>query len=126
MVIHPLFVVVGVVALLVTIPGALLLLALLVLVVPGRLRVLRLVGFALVYFTLEVVVLIVALLARLASGFGWARTGGSWPSTTPSCVGSWACCAGSLRTSSRCGSNGPGWRLGVPMAIRAGCRISCW
>lgn len=38
---------------------------------PGRWRVLRLLGFALVYLLLEVVGLVVALVLWVASGFGW-------------------------------------------------------
>ncbi len=72
LVIDPVFVVVGIGLLLLTIPGVILVLALLPLVLPGRLRGLRLLGFGLVYFTMEVVVLIVAFLAWFASGFGWA------------------------------------------------------
>jgi 1-acyl-sn-glycerol-3-phosphate acyltransferase len=40
-------------------------------VVPGRWRVLRLLGFALVYLLLEVVGLTIALVLWVASGFGW-------------------------------------------------------
>jgi 1-acyl-sn-glycerol-3-phosphate acyltransferase len=40
-------------------------------VVPGRWRVLRLLGFALVYLLLEAVGLVIALVLWVASGFGW-------------------------------------------------------
>jgi 1-acyl-sn-glycerol-3-phosphate acyltransferase len=54
------------------IPVILLLVAVLSFALPGKLRLLRLFGFALVYLTVELVGLGVAFLLWIASGFGWA------------------------------------------------------
>lgn len=54
------------------IPAILVLVAVLSFALPGKLRILRLFGFALVYLTVEIVGLGVAFLLWVASGFGWA------------------------------------------------------
>ena len=62
----------GVWLLVLVIPVALMLVALLSFVLPGRLRVLRLAGFALVYTAMELIGLAVLFLLWVASGFGAA------------------------------------------------------
>jgi 1-acyl-sn-glycerol-3-phosphate acyltransferase len=54
------------------IPVILLLVAVLSFALPGKLRLLRLFGFALVYITVEIVGLGITFVTWLASGFGWA------------------------------------------------------
>ncbi len=72
LIIDPLFWVLGAALLLTAMPGLLILLAVLSFVLPGKLRVLRLLGFALVYLTIELIALPVALGSWVASGFGSA------------------------------------------------------
>lgn len=69
--IDPVFWVLGTALLLTVMPLLLVLLAVLSFVLPGKLRILRLLGFALVYLTLELIVLPIALCSWVASGFGW-------------------------------------------------------
>jgi 1-acyl-sn-glycerol-3-phosphate acyltransferase len=71
-VIDPLFWVVGLWLLVGGIPAIVLLVALVSFALPGKLRPLRLTGFALVYLTMEVVVLAATFLTWVGSGFGWA------------------------------------------------------
>lgn len=71
LVIDPVFWVIGTVVFLLTLP-ILVVVSVLVFVLPGQLRGLRLFGFALVFLAVEVVVLPVALCSWVASGFGWA------------------------------------------------------
>jgi 1-acyl-sn-glycerol-3-phosphate acyltransferase len=68
----PLMWLIGVWLLGVLIPAILILVAVLSFALPGRLRLLRLFGFALVYLTMEIVGLGVTFLTWVASGFGWA------------------------------------------------------
>jgi 1-acyl-sn-glycerol-3-phosphate acyltransferase len=70
-VIDPVFWVMGLVLFLVTLP-VLVVVSVLVLLLPGQLRGLRLLGFALVFLAVEVVVLPVAFISWVVSGFGWA------------------------------------------------------
>jgi 1-acyl-sn-glycerol-3-phosphate acyltransferase len=72
LVIDPVFWGVGIWLLLAALPLVLILAAVLSFVLPGKLRVLRLLGFALVYLTIEIVALTAALCSWVASGFGWA------------------------------------------------------
>ncbi len=72
LIVHPLLWLLGVWLLTVAIPGILVLLAVVSFALPGRLRFLRLLGFALVYLTLEIVGMAIAFLTWIASGFGWA------------------------------------------------------
>lgn len=71
-VIHPLMWFTGVWLLAVAIPVGLIILAVSSYLVPGRLRVLRLLGFAIVYLSLEVVGITLAALTWVLSGFGVA------------------------------------------------------
>jgi 1-acyl-sn-glycerol-3-phosphate acyltransferase len=66
-----LVVVVGLACAAVLLPLLVLVAVVLSVVVPGRWRVLRLLGFVLVYLLLEVVGLAIALVLWVASGFGW-------------------------------------------------------
>lgn len=72
LVIDPLFWFVALWLLVGVIPVLLLLLGLLSFALPGKVRPLRLFGFALVYLTIEVVGLTLAFLTWIASGFGYA------------------------------------------------------
>lgn len=69
---QPLFWVAGVWLFVAAIPAIVLLVAVLSFALPGKLRPLRLLGFALVYLAVEIVGLAAALLTWIASGFGWA------------------------------------------------------
>lgn len=71
-VLDPLLWILGVWLLGFLIPAILLLVAVLSFVLPGKLRLLRLCGFALVYITVQIVGLGVAFLTWVGSGFGWA------------------------------------------------------
>jgi len=68
---QPIFWLSSVCLLVVGLPFLLVVMALLSFAVPAKLRALRLLGFAIVYLTLEVVALVLALGSWLASGFGW-------------------------------------------------------
>jgi 1-acyl-sn-glycerol-3-phosphate acyltransferase len=62
----------GVWLLLAAIPAIVLLVAVLSFALPGKLRPLRLLGFALVYLSVQIVGLTAALITWIGSGFGWA------------------------------------------------------
>ncbi len=69
---QPIFWLASVCVLVVGLPFLLVVMALLSFALPAKLRALRLLGFAIVYLTLEVVALALAFGSWLASGFGWA------------------------------------------------------
>jgi 1-acyl-sn-glycerol-3-phosphate acyltransferase len=69
---QPLIWALGVWLLIGAIPAIVLLIAVLSFALPGKLRPLRLFGFALVYLTIQIVGMTLALLTWVASGFGWA------------------------------------------------------
>jgi 1-acyl-sn-glycerol-3-phosphate acyltransferase len=77
LVLDPVFWVVAALLLVVLLP-VVLVVSVLVALLPGRARGLRLFVFAVVFLTAEVVVLLVALGAWVASGFGWAQRRGAF------------------------------------------------
>lgn len=71
-VIHPVLWALGVWLLLAALPALVIVVSVLSFTLPGKLRVLRLFGFALVYLAMEVVALTVGFCSWVASGLGWA------------------------------------------------------